>query len=248
MELLSEGLKQICLGDKTAGLLVTPRLEEITGLLNLYVKEIERFNSAYGLVKADDRETLIVKHILDSLAPLGHIVRLLTESETSIDSETASLAGKTLADLGSGAGLPGIPLAICLDGVHVTLIERMGRRAGFLRNVCALLGLSHCTVEETELEKFSGSFDLVTFRALSPLTPALIAKLSRLCKPGGIIAAYKGKHETAETELAGLVPQGGGTARRCTTELIPLTVPFLEEQRCLTVIFNDIRLAKFKVV
>ena len=237
MELLAEGLKQLCAADKTSAVLLESRREEIAGALNLYISEIERFNAAYGLVKADNRDTLIVKHILDSLAPLGHIVRLM---ENPAGSESVSLAGKALADIGSGAGLPGIPLAICMPGIQVTLVERMGRRAGFLRSSCAMLAsafasldLSHLNVEEIELEKAPPArFDCVVLRAVSPLENTITAALARLLKKNpeqsGIIAAYKGKHKTARAELDSLAD--------FTTELIPLSVPFLDEERCLAVI------------
>ncbi|MCL1812939.1 MAG: class I SAM-dependent methyltransferase [Treponema sp.] len=227
MKLLGEGLKQICAADKTAACLIENRFEEITEALQLYINEIERFNAAYGLVKADDRDTLIIKHILDSLAPLGHIANFLgMEDKTE----------KTLADAGSGAGLPGIPLAICLSKMNVTLIERMGRRSGFLRNVCAVLvsafpgpEFPRITVEEMELEKtLPGRFNCLVLRALSPLENTFVAKLARLLDKGGIIAAYKGKQTIAQAELNSL--------KGYTTELIPLTVPFLNEERCLAVI------------
>jgi 16S rRNA (guanine527-N7)-methyltransferase len=232
MKLLVRGLEQICETDKTAAILIKDRLEEITELLNCYINEVERFNSIYGLVKVIDRNELIVKHILDSLAPLGHIARLLENN----------FSEKALADLGSGAGLPGIPLAVCMPQLQVVLIERMKRRADFLRNTAAVLnsvahGIANITVEETELERVPVNFDIVTFRALSPLTPAFVKKLARLCKPlrgssnSGTIVAYKGKHETAAAELDGLSGY--------TTELIPITVPFLDEQRCLAMINSN---------
>ena len=242
MKLLAKGLEQIC-ADKTAGYFIRgesliPRLTEITGLLERYLDEIERFNPIYGLVKAADREELIVKHILDSLAPLGHIVMLMGGEDVLLEKE--------IADLGSGAGLPGIPLAICLPEIHFTLIERMARRAGFLQSTLAALGITNATVEEIELEKTRPArFDLLVLRALSPLTPVFAAKLIRLLKPpqqpvngmpvpGGVIAAYKGRHETAKSELDSL--------SNFTTELIPLSVPFLDEQRCLAVIRDAVSL------
>ena len=226
MKLLDEGLKQICAEDKTAAFFIEKRFDEIAGALQLYINEIERFNAAYGLVKTDDQNTLIVKHILDSLAPLGHIANVLGLKDKN---------DKTLADVGSGAGLPGIPLAICLREIQVTLIERMGRRAGFLRNVCAVLAsafpglqFSRVAVEEIELEKAQPSrFDCLVLRALSPIDNIFIAKLVRLLVKGGIVVAYKGKQATAKAELDGLTGY--------TMELIPLTVPFLNEERCLAV-------------
>ncbi len=110
--LLKEGLAK--LGIEESGGRILPLLER-------YIEEIELFNPAYGLVKVKDRRELIVKHILDSLAPIK-IIRDLSKNSISLK----------IADVGSGAGLPGIPLAVCLPNAAFTLIERMGRRAGFL--------------------------------------------------------------------------------------------------------------------
>ena len=230
MNLLIEGIKQICNADKTAASLIENRFDDIVESLTGYMHEIERFNAAYGLVKIKTREELIVKHVLDSLTPLGHLCRLLKFTEKK------GLSGKA-ADIGSGGGFPGLPLAVCLPELHFTLIERMGKRTGFLRNVIAVLGLSsRIMVQEIELENaLPSQFDLVVLRAVSPLTPQFVKLLSRLLKspdgravPGGVITAYKGREETTQAELDNLQ---GYTAR-----LIPLTVPFLDEQRCLAVI------------
>ena len=232
MKLIEKGLEQLCSNDTTSALLIEKRIDELSGLLYCYMDEIERFNRIYKLVKVSSRKELVIKHILDSLAPLGHIKRLLGEDYMLI------------ADIGSGAGLPGIPLALCLPGIKITLIERMARRANFLRNTVAVLGLaSRVMVEEIDLEEIQSCFDLVTLRALSPLNPDFTAKLSRLlrqpqsntkttnaqARQGGFIAAYKGRRETAQIELAGLTGY--------TTELLPVTVPFLDEERCLVLLY-----------
>ena len=185
-------------------------------LLIRYIEEIELFNPAYGLVKVSDRKELIVKHILDSLAPLSFI---------------RGLPNNTIADVGSGAGLPGIPLAICMPDAEVTLVERMGRRAGFLRNTIAVLALSNVKVEEAEMEKLSGleDFSLVVFRAFKPLDSAILKKLKRLLAPNGYIAAYKGRRQSIETEMEQL-------GKAISWELVPLEVPFLEEERHLVLV------------
>jgi len=159
-----------------------------------------------------------VKHILDSLAPLNILRGLLPDKPA-------------IADVGSGAGLPGIPLAVCMPNAEFTLIERMGRRAGFLRDAVAILGLSNVRVEQMEMEKVSpaGCFDLVVFRAFRPLQPAILKGLWRLLAPGGIIAAYKGRRETVEEEMASL-------REMLPWEIIPLEVPFLYEERHLLLI------------
>jgi len=192
--------------------------DRILSLLEKYIDEIELFNHAYGLVKVKDRGELIVKHILDSLAPV-HLIRGLVNE--------AAAKMPAIADVGSGAGLPGIPLAICMPDAEFTLIERMGRRAGFLRNVQALLGLSNVKVEEAEMEKLNpGHFDLVVFRAFRPLEPIILKGLFRLLGPDGVLAAYKGRRESIEEEMASVKGY----------EVLKLEVPFLEEERHLVLI------------
>jgi len=204
--------------------------DRIRSLLVKYIEEIELFNPAYGLVKVRDRQELIVKHILDSLAPFDIFNCLL---------EKAAPEKKSIADAGSGAGLPGIPLAICMPFAEFTLIERMARRAGFLRDVQALLGLSNVRIEEAEMERLKpGQFDLVVFRAFKPLSPAILKGLFALLAPGGILAAYKGRRESVEEEMAGVLSaaeKGKGPAPG-SWEMLPLEVPSLEEERHLVLI------------
>ena len=230
--LLADGINILRQSDKDIEKLFAPRSEEIIMLLTRYIKEIELFNAAYGLVGVSDTKELIIKHILDSLAPLGIIFRLLQES--SIEPPAARIA-----DAGSGAGLPGIPLAISLPQCDFTLIERMGRRAGFLRNTKAALASSlksgltrdNIIIEEGELEKTSSArFNLITFRAFKPLEPKLLKNLFKACAKDGIIAAYKGRREKIETEMAPLEKFCGKW------EAIPCAVPFLDEERHLLVI------------
>jgi 16S rRNA (guanine527-N7)-methyltransferase len=209
-DLLSQGLSQLCRDDSGAEKLIAPRRDEIFSLLTQYILEIEQYNPALSLVGTDDRQELIVRHILDSLSPLGILSRLLTGS-------------RTVADVGSGAGLPGIPLAIALPDAAFTLIERKGRRAGFLRHIQETLGLANVAVEEAEMEKAKpGRFALVTFRAFRPLDPKILKGLFRLCADGGTLAAYKGRREKIEAEIAAL---------ETPCEIIPCPVPFLDEQR-----------------
>jgi 16S rRNA (guanine527-N7)-methyltransferase len=215
---LSEGIDALRRGDEEIERLIAPRNDKVTALLERYIKEIELFNKAYGLVGTDDRDELIIKHILDSLAPLGIISRLLAETE-----KTDGRA--QIADAGSGAGLPGIPLAIAMPDCDFTLIERMGRRAGFLLNTKAVLGLTNITVEEKELEKAAkGRFSIITFRAFKPLEAKLLETLSDACRSGGIIAAYKGKREKTEQEAL----KTGEYSDKW--KIIPYKVPFLDEE------------------
>jgi 16S rRNA (guanine527-N7)-methyltransferase len=223
LTILSEGIDILCGSNREIERIIAPRKDEFIFHLKRYIKEIELFNSAYGLVGANDTTELITKHILDSLAPLGLIIKLLKDTG----------AGKTtkIADVGSGAGLPGIPLAIVMPQYDFTLIERMGRRVGFLLNTKAVLSLSNVNVEESELEKAeNGAFNLITFRALKSMDPKLIKALLKKCAQNGVIAAYKGRRDKIEAEMASL-------QKVCENwEAIKYTTPFLDEERHLLVI------------
>jgi 16S rRNA (guanine527-N7)-methyltransferase len=198
---------------------------ELAALLSRYCDEIELFNPAYGLTAAKSRQELIIKHILDSLAPLNIIRRLIAEDSIP----------PCIADVGSGAGLPGIPLALALPGVSFSLIERMGRRVGFLRNTAAVLPLPNVEILETEMEKAPpATAGVVCFRAFHPLTPKILKKLFRLLKPNACIAAYKGRREAIDAEMSPLLPVLA--QQNAKWSIVPCPVPFLEDERNLVLI------------
>jgi 16S rRNA (guanine527-N7)-methyltransferase len=233
-DILRGGLAKLCESDGDIAALIDPRFEEAAALLEKYIAEIELFNKAYGLVSVRSREELVVRHILDSLSPLGIIVRVL-----------AGIDAPAIADAGSGAGLPGIPLAICLSPMRatLTLIDRMGRRAGFLRNILAILGLPGLEAEEAEIEKTQGGrFDMVVFRAFRPLEPAVYRALMRLLRTGGgdsaggILAAYKGRMDSVAGEMRALEKSLKKEEVPLFWEAPPCPVPFLNEERRLLLI------------
>lgn len=203
MKVLDEGLEKL-------GLEYTNKQRK---LLNRYISEIEMWNKRYGLVNAEG-ETLVTKHILDSLTGVKAV---------------ADLKKKTLADVGSGAGLPGIPLAIMLPLMKITLIERSGKRVRFLRNVQALLGLTNVTVHEADLKNVSETFDLVTFRAFKPVEPQILKLLMNILTTEGRLVAYKGKLENINQEIE-LVKEMASV-----DEIIPVAVPGLDDERNLVI-------------
>jgi len=220
---LSCGLRQLCENDSRIEKIIVSRLPEITAGLSAYMDRIELHNPAWSLVGTCDRRELVIRHILDSLSPLGIISGLLPDDKAKI------------ADVGSGAGLPGIPLAIALPQIEFTLIERSGRRANFLRDTLAATGLGNIIVEEGEMEKVKpGRFDVVAFRALKTLDSKILRKLSRLCCEKGILAAYKGRREKILTEMESLEKTLPGLAGRW--KIIPCPVPMLDEERHLVTV------------
>ena len=182
-------------------------------LLEKYLSELELWNPHYKMIA--ETGNLVTRHIIDSLAALSLI---------------RALAPRSLADIGSGAGLPGIPLAIWLENCNVTLVERSGRRAGFLRNVVLSLGLSRISVEEKPVEQIVGQFDLITFRAFSPIDGKLLDSLEKILAPHGVIAAYKGRRDTIEDELSTV------SGRFEDVNIQALEVPGLDEERHLVTI------------
>jgi 16S rRNA (guanine527-N7)-methyltransferase len=182
-----------------------------------YVAEIERLNPALGLVGASGDE-LIVKHILDSLAPIAIVRGLL-----------GSRARPRIADLGTGAGLPGVPLALAIPDAEVALVDRMTRRTVFLRSLLELLPLPNAEVIEAQVEHARGSYDLVTFRAFRPFERKLFKRVFALCGEGGAVLAYKGRADKARAEL----PEIEGLYS--SAELLPVEVPFLADERCVVV-------------
>ena len=160
-------------------------IDEVSGKMDKYIKEIILFNSAYNLTNTSDYDELVVRHLLDSLAAYKELFTL-----TKSFSEQALV----FADIGSGGGLPGIPLATVFPQFLFKLVERMSKRCAFLENCAAILGLKNVEVNNSEAEKVpSESFDIAVFRAFRPLDKKMTETLLKLVKKGGYLAAYKAK-------------------------------------------------------
>ena len=195
---------------------------EKVGTLRKYIAELELWNRRHNLVRAEG-DDLIIRHILDSLAGMA----VLEDLCRRLQPERSD--GIKIADIGSGAGLPGIPLAIWMDWCRFYLVEKSGKRCSFLRNASALCGLQHCKVYCGPAEDSAELFDLCVFRALGDFQ-AYLRMLSDVTAPDGYIAAYKGKRAAVDAETAEL-PAGWEL-----TAVLPLAVPFLEEERHLVVL------------
>ena len=217
-ELLQAGLTALHIEDRQG---------KLTDMLTRYIRELETFNTAFNLIKVQNTQELIIKHILDSLAPWEVLARQLDSHQTE--------GTFTIADIGSGAGLPGIPLA-CLflvnkPNVEFTLIERMHKRCTVLENVQAMLGLTNTTVLESEAERApSDHFDIAVFRAFRPLDRTMLAALQKRIRSTGILAAYKGKLTAIEEEMYALGDH------KPDYQVIPVQTPFYDAERNLVII------------
>ena len=183
-DLLQKGLKEFGFLD-----------EEIPSLcqkMESYIKELILFNSAYNLTNTRDHDELVTRHILDSLSAAQNIKKMAEKIVSNVKIE----------DIGSGGGLPGIPLAAAFPQFNFFLVERMAKRCAFLENCAAILGLKNVTVWNKEAEKVPAeSFDISVFRAFRPLDEKMIKTLLSLTKTGGFLAAYKAKSENIKTEM-----------------------------------------------
>ena len=144
-----------------------------------YMELTLKANESFNLTANDTKESFMIKNIIDSLL----IVKNL------------DLDGKNILDLGSGAGLPGIPLAIYYKNTNFTLLEPLTKRANFLKETAQKLGLKNVKVVNDRAEIFiknaRESFDFVTSRAVSRLNILLELSIPFL-KVGGKLIAYKG--------------------------------------------------------
>lgn len=176
-----------------------------------YVALLAKWNRIYNLTAIRDPLGMVSHHLLDSLAVLPHL---------------PLGASACIADAGSGAGLPGIPLALARPQWHVALIEANQKKAAFLRQARIELELANVEVHEGRVEAWQppDRFGLVISRAFTRLAD-FVATCRHLVAPRGMLAAMKGKHPQAE--LGDLPPDVQCNA------VIALDVPFLKSERHL---------------
>ena len=174
----------------------------VTEQLLAYVDLLMKWNRTYNLTAIRDPLEMVSRHLLDSLAVLTHLP--MTD-------------GAALADVGSGAGLPGIPLAIARGAWRVTLNDSRQKKAAFLRQAAIELGLRNVEVHEGRVESWrpAARFAVVISRAFADLGE-FISKCRHLVARGGCLAAMKGAAP-------------GAIDARCS--VVALRVPLLDAQR-----------------
>jgi 16S rRNA (guanine527-N7)-methyltransferase len=175
------------------------------------VKRLAELAAAWG-IDADGRSALAT--LLELLASDPTAPTTVVEPERAVDVHLAdSLVAldlapvrqaRVIADLGAGAGLPGLPLAVALPGAHVALVESVGRKRAFMQRCIDAMGLSNAEVVIARAEEWRegiGTCDVVTARALAPLN-ALLEYAAPLLRDGGLLVAWKG-HRDPDEERAG---------------------------------------------
>jgi 16S rRNA (guanine527-N7)-methyltransferase len=182
-----------------------PHSPEQTEQLLDFIKLIAKWNKAYNLTAVRNNEDMARLHILDSLAILPHI------------------EGKRVIDIGTGAGLPGIPLAIFLPGVECVLLDSNAKKTRFVQQVILELKLKNVSVIHSRAEDYQAAqgFDTITTRAFASL-PDMLKMTAHLLSADGVLLAMKGQ-----------IPEAELTEMNAQITLIPINVPEVEAERCL---------------
>ena len=199
-EKLIQGLKMLDLTLDSA------QIEQLCQYLTL----MQKWNAVYNLTAITAAEAMLSHHLLDSLAIWPYI------------------SAHAYLDVGTGAGLPGIPLAILFPEKQFTLLDSNSKKTGFLLEVVRQLGLRNVSVQHARIESAaSGNYDAVVSRAFSSLDDFVKVGAAQL-KKSGVLLAMKGPKVIEELKNW-----------REKYELHALTVPFLDEQRFLCIIKVD---------
>lgn len=179
--------------------------EDKTTKLLSFIDLIDKWNKTYNLTAINNKQDMVSLHLLDSLTALPY------------------LHGERILDVGTGAGLPGIPLAICLPELKFTLLDSNAKKTRFVQQAVIELGLKNVEVCRSRAEDLHPEqpFDTVITRAFAELTD-IIAITRHLLANNGIILAMKGQF--SETEMSNItIP----------ATIIPVRIPGVEAERNL---------------
>lgn len=179
--------------------------------IQAYLENLLKWNKAYNLTAIRDPREMVIKHLLDSLSIYPHI------------------QGKSVLDVGTGPGLPGIPVSICDTNKHWTLIDSNGKKTRFLLQMKADLALHNLDVVKGRIENLAAqdTYDVITSRAFSALQD-FVGVCLPLLKSDGELVAMKGTIPHEEIEQL--------NHQQLDIEIKSLAVPFLEEERHLILV------------
>mgnify|MGYP000847517537 CR=1 FL=1 len=187
---------------------------QIDALLG-YLALIQKWNKVYNLTAVRDPADMLTHHLLDSLAVVAPLRVRLAEVKPQ---------GARLLDVGSGAGLPGIVIAICCPGIQVDCVDTVAKKAAFIQQVAVTLKLPNLRGVHARVESLSGPYDVISSRAFASLADFITWSRGALAGQG-IWLAMKGKHPADE-----LVALPGDVE---VFHVEQLAVPGLDAERCI---------------
>ncbi len=196
-------------GARALGLALLPA--QRTQLLD-YLALIQKWNQVYNLTAVRDPQEMLSHHLLDSLAVVAPLQR--------------HAAGQSLRllDVGSGAGLPGVVIAICCPEIAVDCVDTVGKKAAFIQQAALTLKLPNLRGLHDRVERLAGPYDVITSRAFAALGD-FVAWSDAALAASGVWLAMKGKYPADEVTA---LPQGVAVFH-----VEPLHVPGLDAERCL---------------
>ena len=185
-------------------------------LLQRYLALVQKWNKVYNLTALRDPADMLTHHLFDSLSVVAPLQRQLQALGLQ--------GGARLLDVGSGAGLPGVVLAICCPALQVSCVDTVGKKAAFIQQVAAELRLANLRGVHARVETLAGPFDVVGSRAFASLVDFTTWSQAALA-PQGVWMAMKGKHPAEEIAV---LPAGVAVFH-----VEQLTVPGLDAERCI---------------
>ena len=203
---LEAGLRS---GVEALGLVLTDT--QIKHLLD-YAALIQKWNKVYNLTALRDPAEMLTHHLLDSLTAVAPLAR-----------HTQGQSIKVL-DVGSGGGLPGVVLAICMPELQVTCVDTVAKKAAFVQQVAVSLRLPNLRGIHARVESLADPYTVICSRAFASL-PDFVSWSRMALAEGGVWMAMKGKHPQAEIDAL--------PADVKVFHVEPLTVPGLDVERCM---------------
>ena len=191
---------------------------QITHLLD-YLELIQKWTKVYNLTSVRDPAEMLTHHLLDSLAVIAPLRRQLS----GLTSDGSARPIKLL-DVGSGAGLPGIVIAICCPGVAVDCVDTVAKKAAFIRQVAATLRLPNLRGLHARVESLTDQYEVISSRAFASLLDFTNWSVAALAEQG-VWMAMKGKHPADEIAV---LPVGVEVFH-----VEQLAVPGLDAERCI---------------
>ena len=176
-----------------------------------YVELIAKWNKVYNLTAVSPAD-MLVQHLFDSLAVIGPLRRHAPDRPIRV------------LDVGSGAGLPGVVIAICRSGTRVECVDTVGKKAAFIQQAATALGLPNLRGVHDRVERLAGPYDVIASRAFASL-PDFVRWSSQALAPGGVWMALKGKRP--DDEIAALAGEAD------VFHVEQLQVPGLDAERCI---------------
>ena len=181
-----------------------------------YLAMIGKWTQVYNLTAVRDPSEMMTRHLLDSLAAVPPLTRQL--KQLGLES------GASLLDVGAGAGLPGVVIAICCPTVAVTCVDTVAKKAAFIKQAALELKLTHLAGLHKRVEQVTEPYNVICSRAFASLDDFTKWSAAALA-PGGVWMAMKGKHPASEIDMLDKAIE--------VFHVEQLTVPGLDAERCI---------------